>query len=86
MNITQIIGMNISRAQQENNVSNQELAGILGVTRQTVGKYIKGEQPIDSEKLYILANYFNKPFTYFIQKEENEVVLPKNNFIRVVSV
>lgn len=87
MSIAQIIGMNISRAQQENNVSNQELAAILGVTRQTIGKYIKGEQAIDSEKLFILANYFNKPFTFFIQKEENEALrlmfradFPDDNF------
>lgn len=87
MSIAQIIGMNISRAQQENNVSNQELAAILGVTRQTIGKYIKGEQPIDSEKLFILANYFNKPFTFFIQEEENEALrlmfradFPDDNF------
>lgn len=87
MNIAEIIGRNIDKARQEKEISHQELAQILGVTRQTVSKYIKGEQAIDSEKLYKLAAFFNKPFEYFIQEGDGEVLrmmfradFPDDNF------
>lgn len=87
MNIAGIIGRNIDKARQEKEINHQELAQILGVTRQTVSKYIKGEQAIDSEKLYKLAAFFNKPFAYFIQESDGEELrvmfradFPDNNF------
>ncbi|MDD2509916.1 MAG: XRE family transcriptional regulator [Syntrophomonas sp.] len=87
MNIAEIIGRNIDKARQEKEISHQELAQILGVTRQTVSKYIKGEQAIDSEKLFKLAAFFNKPFDYFIEENEDEVLrvmfradFPDDNF------
>lgn len=87
VNIAEIIGRNIDKARQEKEISHQELAQILGVTRQTVSKYIKGEQAIDSEKLYKLAAFFNKPFEYFIQESDDEVLrvmfradFPDDNF------
>lgn len=72
MSIAEIIGTNIEKARREAEVSQEQLAELLGVTRQTIAKYIKGEQAIDSEKLFTLANYFNKPFAFFIQEEESE--------------
>ncbi len=72
MSIVAIIGINIEKARREAEVSQEQLANLLGVTRQTISKYIKGEQAIDSEKLFTLANYFNKPFTFFIQEGEAE--------------
>lgn len=72
MSIAAIIGTNIEKARKEAEVSQEHLAELLGVTRQTIAKYIKGEQAIDSEKLFTLANYFSKPFAFFIQEEESE--------------
>ncbi|MEN6327582.1 MAG: XRE family transcriptional regulator [Syntrophomonas sp.] len=87
MSIAVIIGTNIEKARREAEVSQEQLAELLGVTRQTIAKYIKGEQAIDSEKLFILANYFHKPFAFFIQEEESEFLqlmfradFPDDNF------
>ncbi len=87
MNAAKIIGRNIDKARQEKEISYQELAQVLGVTRQTISKYIKGEQAIDSEKLYKLASFFNKSFEYFIQESDGEALrvmfradFPDDNF------
>lgn len=72
MSIAAIIGANIEKVRREAEVSQEQLAELLGVTRQTIAKYIKGEQVIDSEKLFVLANHFHRPFAFFMQEQERE--------------
>lgn len=86
MNIAEIIGKNIETVIKENSISLEECSNIIGVTRQTLNKYIKGENAIDSAKLFKLSRYFNKPLKFFLSpsydnlsfmfREEN----PKKNF------
>src|SRR5690606_24722829 len=71
-NVAKIIGSNIRHLIEQNNVPISDIAQKIGVTRQTMSKYLNGESIIDSEKLFIIANYFGKPITYFLEKEHDE--------------
>lgn len=65
MKVSKIIGQNIKDLMIARNISNRKMAEIIDVTHPTVGKYITGEQVIDSEKLSIIANFFHKSLDYF---------------------
>jgi transcriptional regulator with XRE-family HTH domain len=52
-------------------MSKRDLASLLGVTRQTLDNYIKGKQVIDSSKLAVLAQGFNKPMDFFLSPAVN---------------
>ena len=87
LNIAEIIGKNLKEIQKEYDYNQKELGEIIGVTRQTMAKYINGERILDSGKLYKLAKHFNKSFDYFLSFNENNQVSfmfraddPANNF------
>lgn len=67
-----IIGTNIRNLIDENKINISEIADIIKVSRQTMNNYIKGTSIIDSEKLFIIAEYFNKPIEYFLEEEHND--------------
>lgn len=75
MKTSEIIGKNIENLMMKQNISYRQMADIINVTHPTVSKYIKGNQVIDSEKLSIIATYFNKPFDYFFSVEHDEIGL-----------
>lgn len=75
MKIASIIGENIQKLMEENELSNRKLAEIIDVSHPTVGNYLKGKQIINSEKLLILANYFNVQFDYFFSKNHPKLDL-----------
>lgn len=75
MRISEIIGKNIENLMLNNNISYRQMAEIINVTHPTVSKYIKGDQVIDSEKLSVIATYFNKPFDYFFNEEHDGIGL-----------
>lgn len=91
MEIAVIIGRNIDNLRNSHNVSLEQLAELINVTRQTMSNYIKGKQIIDSGKLAVLARYFNKPLEYFLAEEHNELSFmfradnPKENFNDILS-
>ena len=86
MNMAELIGLNIDKLREQNGLSVEGLAELIGVTRQTMTNYIKGRQVIDSGKLAIIAKYFNKPFDYFMDENQSEFSLmfradnPEQNF------
>ena len=86
MNMAVIIGQNIDKLREQNNISVESLAELIGVTRQTMTSYIKGRQVIDSGKLAIIAKHFNKPLDYFLEETHYEFSLmfradnPEQNF------
>lgn len=86
MEIAKIIGSNIEKVIKESSMSLEECSNLIGVTRQTLNKYIKGETPIDSAKLFILAKAFNKSIKFFISENEERLCFmfradnPKKNF------
>lgn len=86
MEIAKIIGKNIEILIKENSMTIEECSKLIGVTRQTISKYISGESVIDSGKLFTLARHFNKPLQFFMNENKNNMSLmfraedPKNNF------
>lgn len=88
MNIAEIIGKKLREVQKEYNYNQEKMGEIVGVTRQTMAKYLSGEQILDSDKLYKIANHFNKPVDYFLKLETNDKTFsfmfraddPANNF------
>lgn len=70
MNIAAKIGENIERQMQSNNVGLIELANAIGVTRQTLFNYIKGNSAIDSVRLLAIAQYFGIEPSKLLQTEE----------------
>lgn len=87
MEIAQIIGNNLHKIQKEYNYSQEEMGNIIGVTRQTIAKYLNGERIMDSGKLYKIANHFNKSIDYFLTQDNDQKLSfmfrvddPKNNF------
>ncbi|MCK8824878.1 helix-turn-helix domain-containing protein [Fuchsiella alkaliacetigena] len=90
MNIAKIIGDNLKKIQEEYGYSQKEMGDIIGVTRQTIAKYLNGEQVLDSGKLYQMAKHFNKSIDYFLAPDDEEQKLafmfraddPANNFTK----
>ena len=86
MEIAKIIGKNIEIVIKENSMTIEECAKLIGVTRQTISKYISGESVIDSGKLFTLARHFNKSLQFFMSNNEDNMSFmfraedPKNNF------
>ncbi|MFZ5645612.1 MAG: ImmA/IrrE family metallo-endopeptidase [Bacillota bacterium] len=91
MDMAFIIGNNIEKMREEQNISVEHLAEIVGVTRQTMTSYLKGRQVIDSGKLARIAGYFNKPFDYFLAEDHHGFPFmfradnPKENFDSVLA-
>lgn len=75
MNVAETIGNNIERLRKESNISQDQLAQIIRVSRPTVSSYLKGNQVIDSNKLYELAKFFNKPMDYFLSEQDDPIPL-----------
>ncbi|MCF7932823.1 MAG: XRE family transcriptional regulator [Acholeplasmataceae bacterium] len=71
MSISKIIGNNIRALMDKEHVSLRRLSESIGITHPTLIKYVEGKQPIDSEKLMLIALFFNKPFDDFF-KENND--------------
>ena len=54
-----MLGDNIKKYRKENDVSQEELAEMIGVSRQTLSKYETGESLPDIEKSKLLADVFS---------------------------
>jgi transcriptional regulator with XRE-family HTH domain len=73
MSVVKTIGKNIKKLMESSNISARRISEVIDVTHPTMLKYINGDQIIDSEKLYILAEYFNKDFDYFFSDEPKKM-------------
>ena len=73
MKTPEVIGNNIKKLMSETSLSNRKMAEIINVTHPTMSKYLNGEQIIDSEKLMLIANYFEKDFDYFFTNEHESL-------------
>lgn len=56
---------------QENSCTQQKLADLLSVKRQTIGKYTNGSTEPSLETLNILANFFGVSVDYLIGREDD---------------
>lgn len=60
------IGSSIRRLREEERISAQFLAKVLGVTQPTISRIENGTASISAEKLCFLAKSFNHPLSYFV--------------------
>lgn len=73
MSISHIIGKNIKKLMEQQNISLRTLGEAIGVSHPTLSKYVEGEQPINSEQLMKIATFFNVPFDYFFKEEHKHI-------------
>lgn len=71
--MAEIIARNIKDLMEEHSVSIVQLSEIVGISRQTMAKYLEGQGIIDSDKLYIISKYFHKPLSYFLEESHNQL-------------
>ncbi len=69
MAIEAVIGKRIEQLREAQGLTIAELADILGITRQTMAKYLAGKQAISSDKLVVLARRFGKSLDWFLEPE-----------------
>lgn len=67
MELTKVIADSILRLLDDNNLTQTELSAYLGVSRQTLSNYLKGNSTIDSVRLVKTANFFNIPVTALLE-------------------
>lgn len=58
-NIDEYIGRKIKYFRERKNITQAELAELLGTTSQTMSRYESGKRGIDHPDLFLLAKYFN---------------------------
>lgn len=83
---------NLKLLRNEKNVSQQQLADILGISQQSVNKYENKDTEPDIETLIKIANYFNTSVDFLIGNTEirrkiektssNELNKNEENFIK----
>ncbi len=62
---TKIVGENLKTLRLRAGVSQQEIAGFLGVTSQQVQKYESGRNRLSAERLFMLKQFHNVPYEQF---------------------
>ena len=70
MAIRKHIGQRIRQLRKAACLSQTALAGVLGITRQTLARMERGEVPIDSEALFRLATYLECPVSHFYEERD----------------
>lgn len=64
------------KLRRERGISQEELAGVVGVSRQAVQKWESGASRPDMENLVAIARYFDVTLDYLIQGMETPVAAP----------
>lgn len=61
------IGARVRRARRESEMSQEKLAGLLGITFQQVQKYENGKNRLSGARLVAVARALDRPIEYFFQ-------------------
>lgn len=75
MNENIILKNRLKVARAENNLSQEQLATLVGVTRQTISSIETGQYCPTAKLALLIARVFNKPFEalfYFEEVDEND--------------
>lgn len=64
------IGKLIAELRKERNITQDELAGRLQITKQTVSNYERGKRLPSYEALEAIADVLNVPMSFFLSKDE----------------
>lgn len=63
---------NLKKLRSEYNISQQQLADVIGVSQQSINKYENHNIEPDIETLKTMANFFNTSIDYLVGYEENK--------------
>ena len=80
-----LIGKKIKALRQERGMSQVEFSKVLGISYQQVQKYEVGANAIGVASLKKLSDYFEVPFSYFLQDMTSEQTQLEDNTI-VISI
>lgn len=69
LNLKQL-GKNIRKYRKQNNISQENLAKLLGVTQPCIARYEKGIIEISTYNLYKISRYLNIPIDKLINEQE----------------
>jgi len=72
-------GLKLSQLMKKNNMTDEQLAELLSVSRTTVLRWRNGERSPKMSKISQIAKMLNVPATYFI--DENESYCPEDHII-----
>jgi transcriptional regulator with XRE-family HTH domain len=74
--VKKILGENIRKARVWFNLTQKEIASVVGVTFQQIQKYEKGVSEISACKLHKLSVFFNQSVDSFFQEEYTPNIMP----------
>lgn len=78
------IGKKIAYFRKEKNLTQTDLANILGITKQTIIKYEAGKTSIPADTLLKISNFFNVPIEIFFYEDfTNSKEIKNNNTIKI---
>lgn len=69
---------NLKRLRTEKKISQQHLAGILGISQQSINKYENHNVEPDISILIAIAEYFNTTIDYLVGRNDNQNLLEIN--------
>lgn len=71
MDLKKFIGKRIKEFRNKRGMTQDELADLLGTTKQTVSRYENGERQANQDILFELSNIFNVSIDEFFPKKEH---------------
>lgn len=66
--INQLISHNLVKAREDNGFTQMKVHKDKIIGQSTLSKIENGVKPISAAKLFVLAQYYNKPIEYFFKK------------------
>lgn len=75
------IGRAIKRLRDEEGISAQYLAKVIGVTQPTISRIESGAASISAENLFFIAKSFNRPVSFFVG-EQSPIVYDQEDILR----
>lgn len=75
-----MFGSTLKKLRLENDLTQQQLADKLGISRSAIGMYENGDREPDFETLEIIADFFNVKLDYLMGRDKGEITsLPNEN-------
>ncbi len=71
MDLKKYIGIKIKELRIKKDINQEQLAELLGTTKQTVSRYEKGDRQANQDILFKLSDIFNVSVDYFFPPKQN---------------
>ena len=82
-----ILLANLKKLRKKYNISQQQLADVVGVSQQSINKYENHNIEPDIETLKTMADFFNTSIDYIVgYKEKSEEITTKQELLRLFSL